>query len=152
MIADTLFINEAYFKKVISHLRSIDGNMIISTVRLIQTTDLVNVITNTVYDNIETKLKNSDPFTPAEQKLFEDIQMFLAVKAALELAHSAPIKLDDSIRDTAHLAYRSKASLLEARMVRTIKNDSTLLSEAVSDSQEFDDNEMDIQVGFYFDS
>jgi len=152
MIGDILYINEEYFKKVISHLRSIDGDQIISTVRLIQTTDLVSVITQSVYDTIQTKIKDATPFDPAEQRLFEDIQMYLAVKAALELAHSSPLKVDDSIRETAHLAYRSKASLLEARMVRTIKNDSTLLTEAQSDSQEFDETEMDIQGGFYFDS
>ena len=148
-MADTLFINEDFFKKNISHRQSFDSAQVISTIRLVQKTNLISIITLPVYDYFQTSLADISLLTDAETKLFESIQLFLAVKSAEELLYAAPTTDIDN-KSGAHLSYNNKSVLMEARMVRDINRDTTLLALAQSGSDEFDDEEMDVQGGFYF--
>lgn len=145
-----LFINEEYYKKVVPHTRGVDNNQLLSAIRLIQTTDLRSVLTDPVYDLIETKLNDAVAFTAGEEALYKEMQMYLALKAAEQLHYIQPTR-DDEQRDLAGVAYRNKATLIEARLVRVIKNDDALLTLANTSAVEFDDVEMSNQGGFYFD-
>jgi len=148
-MADTLFINEDFFKKNISHRQTFNSSQVISTIRLIQKTNLISIITLPVYDNFQTKINDVVIFSDAESSLFNSIQLFLAVKTAEEMLYAAPNDERDN-KDGASLAYHNKSVLLEARMVRDINRDATLLALAQSGADEFDDEEMDVQGGFYF--
>ena len=147
-MADVLFINEEFFKKNISHKQNFDINQVVSSIRLVQKTNLKNIITDPIYDNLQTKLKDNTEFEDAETALFESVQLFLAVKVAEEMIYASPRSED---KDGEHLVYRSKASLMEARIVRDISRDDTLLALAQSGTEDFIDTEMPIQGGFYFD-
>ena len=147
-MAELLFINEAFFKKNISHKQSFNTDQVISTIRLLQKTNLISIITQPVYDNFQTKLSTNAIFTDGEQKLFDTIQLYLAVKVAEEMIYSAP-NSDSDNKDGASLSYHNKGVLLEARMVRDINRDSALLTLAQSSEDEFNDEEMEIQGGFY---
>lgn len=147
-MADVLFINEEFFKKNISHKQSFDTNQVISSIRLVQKTNLKSVLTDPIYDNYQTKLSANTTFTDGEERLFDSVQLFLAVKVAEELMYAAP---RDEEKDGSHLVYRSKASLMEARIVRDINRDEVLLALAQSGTEEFLDDEMSMQGGFYFD-
>ena len=144
---DVLLINEEFFKKNVSHNQSFDTNQVISSIRLVQKTNLASIVTEKVYNHFQDILRNASPFQPSEEKLFESMQLFLAVKVAEELVYASP---SDDYKSSSHISYRNKATLLEARIVRDINRDATLLSLARSDENEFDDAEMDIQGGFYF--
>lgn len=147
---NVVFINEEYFKKVVPHTRGIDGNQIISAIRLVQDTDLQSVLTNKVYDHMVTQIATSATLTDGETALFNEMQMYLALKAAEQLFYIQPTR-DDEQRDLAGVAYRNKATIIEARMVRVIKNDDALLTLAGTSAIGFDDVEMSNQGGFYFD-
>jgi len=148
-MSDTLFINEEYFIKNISQRQSFDRTQILSTIRLIQKTNLVSIISVPLYENFQTKIAASGAFTAGEQKLFDTMQLFLAVKVAEEMVYAAPTR-DGDYKDASSLSYRNKSTLMEARMVRDINRDEILLALAQSGSEEFDDEEMDMQGGFYF--
>jgi len=145
-MADTLFINEEYFKKNISHKQSVDNAQIISSIRVVQRTNLVDIITESVYDDLQTKITDGTPLTDGEEKLMESIQLYLAVKTAEELIYASP----DEAKEGSHLSYKQKANLMEARIVRDINRDATILALAQSDAEDFDDTEMDTAGGFYF--
>lgn len=147
-MADVLFINEEYFKKNISHKQSFDTNQVVSSIRLVQTTNLLDIITDSIYDSFQTKLTDGEVLTEGEEKLFGSMQLYLAVKVAEELIHAAP---RDEEKQDSSLLYKSKATLMEARIVRDINRDETLLALAQSGTEEFDDNEMPNQGGFYWD-
>lgn len=147
---DVLFINEEYFKKNISHKQNFDSNQVISTVRLVQKTNLISIVTEAVYDSFQKSLKDVIEFTEGEQRLFESMQLYLAVKSAEEMSYAAPNRdIDDN--DGSALTYRNKARLLEARIVRDINRDADILTLAQTDSVQFDDGEMNVTGGFYFD-
>ena len=148
-MADILFINEEFFKKNISHRQSFDKNQVISTIRLVQKTNLISIISVPVYDEIQRKLKAPENFTVGEQKLFDTIQLFLAVKTAEELVYSAPRRADEE-KDDSHISYRNKSTLMEARIVRDINRDADLLALAQSGTEDFLDGEMELAGGFYF--
>ena len=148
-MAELLFINEEFFKRNISHKQSFNTEQVISTIRLVQKTNLISIITQPVYDNFQTKLANSTLFTAGEDKLFGSIQLYLAVKVAEEMIYSAP-NYDSDNKDGASLTYHNKSVLMEARMVRDINRDSALLALAQSSEDIFNDEEMEIQGGFYF--
>lgn len=148
-MADTLFINEQFYKKNISHKQSFDSNQVISTIRLVQKTNLISIITLPVYNYFQSKMSDIESLTAVETALFESIQLYLAVKSAEELIYASPTGKDEA-KDGASLTYHNKAVLLEARIVRDINRDDVLLELAQSGSDEFDDEEMDVQGGFYF--
>jgi len=145
-MADALFINEEFYKKNVSHKQSYDSAQIISSIRLVQKTNLVSIITQSIYDSLQEKIANSTAFTVGEEKLLDSIQLFLAVKTAEELIYAAP----EEIRDGSGISYKQKSNLMEARIVRDINRDADLLALAQSDSVEFDDAELDNAGGFYF--
>lgn len=147
-MADVLFINEEFFKKNISHKQSFDTNQVVSAIRLVQKTNLKSILTDPIYDNFQDKLIASTAFSEAEERLFESMQLFLAVKTAEELLYSAPRTEE---KDGGNVLYRSKASLMEARIVRDINRDETLLALAQSSTEDFLDTEMDSAGSFYFD-
>jgi hypothetical protein len=148
-MADVLFINEEFFKKNISHKQSFDTNQVVSSIRLVQKTNLKSIISDPIYDDFQVKLKAATEFNAAEQKLFESIQLFLAVKVAEEMAYAAPTKEGD-IKDDSHISYRNKSTLMEARIIRDINRDTDLLTLAQSGTEDFDDTEMGVQGNFYF--
>lgn len=148
-MADVLFINEEFFKKNISHRQNFDANQVVSTIRLVQKTNLISIISTPIYEELQRKLKAPEVFTDGEQKLFDTIQLFLAVKSAEELIYSAPRKADDE-KDDAHISYRNKSTLMEARIVRDINRDAVLLALAQSGTEDFLDGEMELVGGFYF--
>jgi len=148
-MADTLFINEEFFKKNISHRQTFDSAQVISTIRLVQKTNLISIITLPVYDYFQASLSDVSLLTEAEVKLYESIQLYLAVKSAEELLYAAPNAEIDN-KEGASLSSNNKCILMEARIVRDINRDATLLALAQSGSDEFDDEEMDVQGGFYF--
>lgn len=148
-MADTLFINEEFFKKNISHRQTFNSAQVISTIRLVQKTNLISIITLPIYENFQTKINDAVIFSVAEANLFDSVQLYLAVKTAEEMLYSAPNDDKDN-KEGASLAYHNKCVLLEARIVRDINRDSTLLALAQSGSDDFDDEEMDVQGGFYF--
>ena len=145
-MADTLFINEEFYKKNISHRQTLDNAQIISAIRLVQQTNLVSVLTEAVYDSLQTKIKAGDTLTEGEEKLMESIQLYLAVKVAQEMAYSSPTEF----KDGSHVSYKQKTNLMEARIVRDMNRDPDLLALAQSDEVEFDDTEFDSAGGFYF--
>ena len=147
-MAEVLFINEEFFKKNISHKQSFDTNQVVSSIRLVQKTNLKSILTDPIYDNFQTKLSDNTAFTEAEERLFGSLQLYLAVKVAEELIYAAP---RDEDKDGGSLVYKSKASLMEARIVRDINRDSTLLALAQSGTEEFFDEVMPSTGGFYFD-
>jgi hypothetical protein len=148
-MAEVLFINEEFFKKNISHRQSFDTNQVISSIRLVQKTNLKSIISDPVYDDFQTKLKAATVFTAAEEKLFESMQLFLAVKTAEEMSYSAPTR-DGDTKDDSHISYRNKSVLMEARIVRDINRDATLLALAQSGTEDFDDEAMSDAGSFYF--
>lgn len=148
-MADVLFINEEFFKKNISHRQNFDTTQVVSTIRLVQKTNLKSIISDPIYESLQTKLKAATELTEGEEKMFESIQLFLAVKCAEELVYAAPRSEEDD-KSGSHLSYRSKASLMEARIVRDINRDSDLLTLAQSGTEDFFESEMDVQGGFYF--
>lgn len=145
-MADALFINEEFYKKNISHRQSVDSAQIISTIRLVQKTNLVSIITQAVYDDLQTKIKDNVTLTAGEEKLLYSIQLFLAVKCAEELVYASP----DDKKEGSHLSYSNKAKLMEARIVRDINRDTDILALANTDEVDFDDEEMDSAGSFYF--
>jgi len=147
-MSDVLFINEEFFIKNVAQRQSFDRTQILSTIRLIQKTNLISIISVPVYDSFQTKLKEVTAFNDGEQKLFDTMQLFLAVKVAEEMVYAAPTKEGD-YKDSSALSYRNKSTLMEARIVRDINRDENLLTLAQSGSEEFDDTEMDMQGGFY---
>ena len=146
---EVLFINEEFYKKNISHRQAQDTSQVVSTIRLVQKTNLKSIVSDPVYDYFQTQLLASATLTEPELKLFQSIQMFLAVKVAEEMVYAAP-RAEENEKGGSHLSYRSKASLMEARIVRDINRDSALLALAQSGTEEFDDTEFDNQGGFYF--
>ena len=148
-MADILFINEEFYKKNVSHKQAFDTSQIISAIRLVQKTNLVSIISVPIYDSFQSKLLGNIELTAGEQKLFESIQLFLAVKVAEESLDTSD-KESESNSDASHLSYRSKCRLMEARIVRDIKRDSDLLALAQTATDEFDDEEMSQAGGFYF--
>lgn len=145
-MAEVLFINEEYFKRNISHLQLIDSAKIVSSIRLVQKTNLTDIITLPVYNHYQELLSSSTAFSDAEKLLFDNMQLYLVVKTAEEMLYASP----DAAKDGAHLAYKQKANLMEARVVRNINADPALLALAQSGSEEFNDAEMDTAGGFYF--
>mgnify|MGYP000934236603 CR=1 FL=1 len=145
-MADSLFINEEFYKKNISHKQSVDHAQIISSIRLVQKTNLISVITQSIYDLYQTKIVDGTVFTAGEEKLFGSIQLYLAVKTAQEIIYASPVEA----KDGSHISYKQKTNLMEARVIRDINRDPLLLALAQSDSLEFDDEEMDSAGGFYF--
>ena len=148
-MANNLFINEEFFKKNIPHKQVFDTNQVLSAVRLLQKTNLVSIISVPVYDNFQTKISSGEVFTAAEEKLFETMQLFLAVKVAQELLDTTPSGVSDN-SDNSHLSYGNKSTLMEARIIRDINRDSTLLALAQSGTDTFDTDEMAQSGGFYF--
>jgi len=146
-MADTLLINEEFYKQNISHRQSVDSAQIISTIRLVQKTNLASIITQAVYDDYQTKLKAGDTLTAGEEKLLYSMQLYLAVKVAEELIYASP---KTELKDGSHVSYSQKAKLMEARIVRDINRDSIILALANTDEVDFDDEEMDSAGGFYF--
>ena len=148
-MAENLFINEEFFKKNIPHKQVFDTNQVLSAVRLLQKTNLVSIISVPVYDNFQTKISSGAVFTDAEEKLFETMQLFLAVKVAQELLDTTPSGVSDN-SDNSHLSYGNKSTLMEARIIRDINRDSALLALAQSGTDTFDTDEMSQSGGFYF--
>ena len=146
MATDALFINEEFYKKNVSHKQSVDNAQIISSIRLVQKTNLVSVITQSIYDLFQTKIAESTDFTAGEEKLFGSMQLYLAVKTAQEIIYASP----DETKEGSSTSYKQKTNLMEARVIRDINRDSELLALAQSDSVEFDDEELDTAGGFYF--
>ena len=145
-MADTLFINEEFFKRNISHKQVIDSAQIVSSIRLVQKTNLVSIITSEVYDNFQTKLKAGTTLTAGEEKLLYSIQLYLAVKVAEEMVYASP----DEKKEGSQVSYRQKANLMEARVIRDINRDDNLLALANTDEVDFDDEQMDSAGSFYF--
>lgn len=145
-MADTLFINEEFYKKNVSHRQSVDSAQVVSTIRLVQKTNLVSIITTAVYDDFQTKLKDGTDLTSGEEKLLYSMQLYLAVKVAEELVYASP----DEKKEGSHISYSQKAKLMEARIVRDINRDTDILALANTDELDFDDEEMDTAGGFYF--
>ncbi len=148
-MADILFINEEFFKQNVSQKQSYDKEQVISSIRLIQKTNLISIISLPVYENFQAKLASGDAFTSGEQKLFDTMQLFLAVKVAEEMIFSAPRREADH-KDDAHISYGNKSILMEARMVRDINRDTELLALAQSGEEDFSTEVMDVRGGFYF--
>ncbi len=147
-MAEVLFINEDYYKKVVPHVRGIDDNQIISTVRLVQKTDLISLITQPVYDRLVSGLIEDDLVT-AEEALLVNCQMYIALKSAEQLTYIQPTR-DDTQRDVANVAYKNKATLIEARIIRDIKNDADLSTLAGTSDVDFVDDEMPQSGGFFY--
>lgn len=145
-MADVLFINEEFYKKNISHRQSVDSSKITSTIRLVQKTNLVSIITSAVYEDFQTKLKAGTTLTVGEEKLLYSMQLYLAVKVAEELIYASP----EEQREGSHISYSQKSKLMEARIVRDINRDASILALANTDELDFDDAEMDSAGGFYF--
>ena len=148
-MSDALFINEEFFKKNIPHKQSFDTNQVISAIRLVQKTNLVDVISLPVYDRFQELIKGSGNFSDAETKLFGSIQLYMTVKVAEELIDTAP-RDESGKSESSHLSYAKKVILMEARMVRDINRDSTLLALAQSGADEFNTEEMPQTGGFFF--
>lgn len=148
-MADSLYINEAFFKRMIPHKQSFDSAQVISAIRLVQSTNLISIISVPVYDNFQAKISSNATFTAGEDKLFETMQLYLAVKVAQEMIDTAP-KMKESNSDDSHLSYENKSTLMEARMVRDINRDEELLALAQSGTDAFDANEMSQSGGFFF--
>lgn len=148
-MADNLFINEEFFKKNIPHKQVFDTAQVLSAVRLLQKTNLISIISVPIYDNFQAKISSGSVFTAAEDKLFETMQLFLAVKVAQELIDTSPSASTDSSVDS-HLSYGNKSTLMEARIIRDINRDATLLALAQSGTDTFDTDEMAQSGGFYF--
>lgn len=148
-MADNLFINEEFFKKNIPHKQSFDTKQVLSAIRLLQKTNLVSIISVPIYDNFQSKILSGDVFTAGEEKLFETMQLFLAVKVAQELIDTSPSAAADNATD-AHLSYGNKSTLMEARIIRDINRDTALLTLAQSGTDAFDTDEMAQSGGFYF--
>jgi len=147
-MAEVLFINEDYYKKVIPHVRGIDDNQLISTIRLVQKTDLVSLITQPVYDRLVAGVV-ADDLVSAEEALLVNCQMFISLKAAEQLTYIQPTR-DDNQRDVANVAFKNKATLIEARIIRDIKNDSDLSTLAGTSDVDFIDDEMPSSGGFFY--
>lgn len=145
-MADLLFINEEFFKRNISHKQSFDNAQVTSTIRLVQKTNLVSIITDAVYQNFQTKLSETTALTAGEEKLLYSIQLFLAVKCAEELIYASP----EEMKEGSNISYKQKANLMEARIIRDINRDAALLTLASSDEEDFDDEEFDNAGGFYY--
>ena len=148
-MAENLFINEEFFKKNIPHKQAFNTDQVLSAIRLLQKTNLISIISVPVYDNFQTKISSGAVFTAGEEKLFETMQLFLAVKTAQELIDTAPRNREDNA-DESHLSYGNKSTLMEARIVRDINRDATLLALAQSGTDTFDTDEMSQPGGFYF--
>ena len=148
-MADNLFINAEFFKKNIPHKQVFDTNQVMSAVRLLQKTNLVSIISVPIYDNFQSKITSGEVFTAAEEKLFETMQLFLAVKVAQELIDTSPSGVADNAGDS-HLSYGNKSTLMEARIIRDINRDEDLLELAQTGTDTFDTEEMSQSGGFYF--
>ena len=148
-MAENLFINAEFFKKNIPHKQVFDTNQVMSAVRLLQKTNLVSIISVPVYDNFQSKITSGEVFTAAEEKLFETMQLFLAVKVAQELIDTSPSGVADNANES-HLSYGNKSTLMEARIIRDINRDEDLLALAQTGTDTFDTEEMSQSGGFYF--
>ena len=148
-MAENLFINAEFFKRNIPHKQVFDTNQVMSAVRLIQKTNLVSIISVPVYDNFQDKITSGEVFTVAEEKLFETMQLFLAVKVAQELIDTSPSAMADNANES-HLSYGNKSTLMEARIIRDINRDEDLLELAQTGTDTFDTEEMSQSGGFYF--
>lgn len=144
-MADLLFINEEFFKKNVSHKQRMDSAQIISSIRLVQKTNVVSIITESIYNVLQSKLSTGASLTSGEEKLLYSIQLYLAVKVAEEMIYASP----ELSKEGSHVSYTQKAKLLEARIVRDINRDSGLLTLAQGDELDYDDAEMDSAGGFY---
>ena len=150
MSGEVLFINEEFFKRMIPSVRSIDDSQVVAAIRLVQKTNLLEIISEPVYNYLQTIFADDDDFSAGEQRLFNHIQSFLAVKVAHELTMSAPLR-DNQIRDEASKVYNDKATMLEGMIIRDINNDSALLSLAQSSNVEtWYNDDADNNGGFYF--
>ena len=150
-MAKVYFINAEFYKEVVPSTRSIDEAQIIAAIKLVQETDIVSIVTQEVYDYFENLILTSGTFSASEKIVFKDMQMLEALLTAEQLTFIAP-KRDSETKSTANVSYRNKISILEARVIRGIKNDPAMLLLAQGSPVGFDDVEMDLQGGFYFDS
>ena len=118
---DILFINDAYYKYYMPSTRSIDEAIIISLTRLNQTTLLVDLISDGIYNEIYEKLSTSTPLTGDLKELFSTVQKYLAIRVYLDFYS------DDGDGDKKFLATTSKEKVLAARVTRTINNSTELI-------------------------
>jgi len=85
----------------------------------------------------------------AEEALLVNCQMYVALKSAEQLTYIQPTR-DDNQRDVANVAYKNKAILIEARIIRDINNDDDLSTLAGTSDVDFNDDEMPQSGGFFF--
>lgn len=144
------FINADYYKKYIPTTRGVDDAQITSAIKLIQETNLVEVISEPVYNYYQEIFSNDDDMSPSETRLFNHMQTYLAVKTALQFVYVSPTR-DDTVRSDSDLVYRDKAEILEGMMIRDIEADAALLTLAQSSNIEqwFSDTES-YTGGFFY--
>lgn len=149
-MAEVLFINEEFYKKMIPSVRAINDDQIISSIRLVQKTNLVELVSEPVYDYIQTIFSTNSDFTANEARLFAHIQSWLAVTCAHELTMSSPTR-DDVTRDEASKVYLDKSTKLAGMIVRDINNTPNLLALAQGTGVEtWSDSEDDSNSAFFF--
>ena len=148
-MAAIYFINEAYFKNVVPVTRSVDEKQIVTAIKLVQETDIKSTVSTDIYAHFINILATGGTFTSAEEIVFKDIQMLLALLTAEQLTYIAP-RRDVETKSTANVSYRNKITILEARVIRGVKNDPNLLAIAQGSPSGFDEDEMNLVGGFFF--
>ena len=149
MANEVLFINEEFYKRHISSTRGIDDAQIVSTVRLVQNTNLKELISEPVYDQLQSVFAENADFTAGEERLFAHIQLYLAVTCAYEMTMASPTR-DDTIREESPKVYQDKSHMLEGMIVRDINADPTLLALAQTGTVETWIDEDEPSLGGFF--
>lgn len=150
MANEVLFIGEAYYKRMISVTRGIDDAQIVSTIRLVQNTNLKELISEPVYDKLQQVFVDDVDFTAGEERLFTHVQLYLAVTCAYEITMASPTR-DDTIREESPKVYLDKSHMLEGMVIRDINSDPELLALAQTGTVETWLNTDEPSLGgFYF--
>ena len=106
-----LFINDAYFKDNIPSYRNIDERKLNVSVKLVQDTMLPEIIGYPLYELLHENLLNNIPLTDEEKSLYAKVQLWLAVKVALDNTQED---------DEGYLSLISKEKVLNSRLKRYI--------------------------------
>jgi len=123
-----LFINDAYFKEHIPSHRNVDERKLNVSIRLVQDTMLPEIIGYPLYELLHNKLLDSDSLSDEEKSLYSKIQLWLAVKVALD---------DTRQDDDAYLSLVSKEKVLNSRLKRYI--DSVAAFESITEEESLSD-------------
>ena len=123
-----LFINEDYFRKYFATRKTLDDEQIVSTIRRVQVTSVVDLLSTKLYEYIHDKLDNQEAFNEVEARLFDDLQLFMGLETSIKYDLQSPERGANEGWDRSVSSTEGEVKIVSARINRIINSDTELSS------------------------